>query len=413
MNQRFRAFAVPLALAATLSTLAGCQVPALTPGSAQQLAKQVASYASLGLKMLDDAGIETGIDKSMISKMLVGGKEVTATYDADGNLQVPVAEGGGEQLVEVVLSDGQKVKVPFQGKKGESFNAFLMSGYEEGELLAELGKPGQKPMDLFKGHSVEFEVGEPSLTNENAKAFYIGQFKTPRHSWFVDNGNLRLHASNLWVLMHAKGGPGQGQPMQGGQPMPGQPMAGQPMPGQPQPGQPMPGQPQPGQPQPQPPMFATTFELAQTQPQPGQPMPGQPQPGQPMPGQPMPGQPMAGQPQAGQAGGTDADRKVVLRVAAEIDGKIKVWAFTPKAGVRLPGPPPPPVNGKPQFDNLPRLPKTEFDVETKEFASLEALEAAIGKAKGNFLPPPPPMHPMGPGGAQQPPPPGGQQPLRR
>ena len=400
-------FVAPLAVFTAIATLAGCQVPALnvTPGQASDLAKVAAQYASLGLKMLDDAGIETGIDASQISKLMVAGQEVEATYDADGNLQVPVTEAGGEQLVEVVLKDGQKVKVPVNAKRGEKLDAFLMSGYNEGELMAEVGARGAKPMDIFKDKTVLFEIGEAAITNENARAFFIGPFKTPRHSWFVENGNLRLHGSNLWVLMHAKGGPAAQQ----AGPMPGQQQ--QPMPGQ---QQPMPGTQQqpPQQPAPQPPMF-NLAQLVQ-QPPPGgqvqQPMPGtqqQPPPGgmqQPMPGQqqPMPGmqQPMQG----GQQQPSNVDRKVVLRLAAEMNGKFKVWAFTPKEGVRLPGPPPMPKAGEaPAFKDLPTLRKADFDIEVKEFATLEELDQAAEKKQGTFLPPPPPMRQMGPGGAPPPP----------
>ena len=61
----------------------------------------------MGLKMLDDAGIETNLDQSLVQSLLVGGKEQKAEFDADGNLKVPVDASGAEQIVEVRLKDGQ------------------------------------------------------------------------------------------------------------------------------------------------------------------------------------------------------------------------------------------------------------------------------------------------------------------
>ncbi|MEB3198451.1 MAG: hypothetical protein VKP62_14720 [Candidatus Sericytochromatia bacterium] len=385
-----RALGAGLCLALSL-TLPGCAVPNISTADAQNALNVAAKFASVGLKVLDDAGIETPFSQEDIQSVLVNGQKIVAAFDEAGNLKVPV-EAGKDAAVEVQFKDGQSVKMPvnvaqsdFDGGKTPQLQAYVMPGSEDNQLLAEVGRANQSREQIFDGKTVVFDTAVAELTNENAAAYYIGPHKSPRQSWWVKDGNLHMHASNLFLMMQAQAGQAAG---------PGAtdaPAAAAPPPPKYFALLQAPPPPPPGGMQPPPPGGAQPGSGAMPPPPPGgaQPGPGAMQPPPPGGAQPGPG----AMPKA--PGG---NRKVHLTIAAKLGSGIKVWTFTPKRDdYRLPGPPPVERMGMVKFQNPPKLNKTDYDVREEVLKSLAELEARMPGGPNKRLPPAPTRKPGGPG----------------
>ncbi|MEB3221194.1 MAG: hypothetical protein VKS61_03860 [Candidatus Sericytochromatia bacterium] len=386
--------AAGLCLALSLA-LPGCAMPQVSTADVRNTIQSAAQFATLGLKVLDDLGVEAPFSQEDIQTLLVNGEKVVAEFDAVGNLKIPV-EAGKNANVEVEFKDGQKVKVPvaptaadFEGGKGLQFQAYVMPGAADNELIAEVGRAGKTRQELFEGKTVAFDCQVKDVAPEAAIAYYIGPHKAPRQTWWLDkDGNLQQHSSNLFLMMQAQIGA-------------------------------------PADPGPSAPRY---FGLLQAPPPPGganpppqggmQPPPGgayQPPQGgmQPPPGGVNP--PPQGGMQPGAPMGPGGQRKVHLTLAARMGDGIRVWTWTPRRDdYKLPGPPPLEANGVSRYKEPPRINKVDYEVKIEELKSLADLEARMPGGANKRLPPAPKRGGQRPGqGTQQPggqpgPQPGGQ-----
>lgn len=356
-----------LVLAAATVSLAACDTQALTQAvnnaAQSEAGKSLIHQAALALKAMDEGGVEVAYSEENILSVMVGGEEVKPTFDEAGNLLLDLPPGEEHDVV-VGLKDGQKVNVPirpeagdFKGGKPPQFSAFVMPGGEN-QLFSEVARPGENVRDVFKGKAVRVELGAAELTNENLRRLYLGSIQAPRHTYFVEQGNLMLHPSNLWVMHEAVMHDRQGQmPPPGGQMQP----------------------PPPGGQMPPPP----AFQVAQMPPPPG--------------GQMAP-------PPAGSA-------SLTFRLVVELSpGAYTVYKLDV---TRVPGPPPLPAPGeRPVFiaQGPPQISKSQLTVTKQPIEDLAKFEQETVKVQTGlkFLPPPPPRGTR-PGG-QMPPPPGGQMP---
>jgi hypothetical protein len=369
--------------------------------------QNAANFASVGLKVLDDLGVETAFTQEDIQTLLVNGQKIVAEFDAAGNLKVPV-EAGKNANVEVEFKDGQKVKLPvaptaadFEGGKRLELQAYVMPGASDNELIAEVGRAGKSRQELFDGKTVVFDCGLKDLPADSAIAYYVGPHKAPRQAWWLDkDGNLQQHASILYLMMQAQGGapaeagaPAPAPPryfevlQTGGYPPPPPPGGTQPPP----PGGAYPPPPPPGGTQPPPPGGAYP------------PPPGGTQP--PPPGgayAPPPGGMQAPGPVG--AAGPGGRRKVHLTLAARTGSGIRVWTWTPRRDdYKLPGPPPVEAAGVPRYPNPPRINRVDYEVQVEDLKGLAELEARMPGGPNKRLPPAPKRPGLRPGGAGQPP----------